>query len=161
MILYEAFGNNKHITVFDLDDTLIITKSKIRVTNPKTGFAIELTPQQFNEFERREHDEMDFSDFKNLEILKAGRIIEWVFNILKRTVSKGDPVGIITARDDAKLVYDFLSYHKVRIDPSYIFAINDPNSGFTGNIAEKKKQAFIKLVELGFRRFTFFSFVNY
>ena len=100
---------------------------------------------------------MDFSDFKNLDILKAGRIIEWVFSILKRTISKGDPVGIITARDDAKLIYDFLSHHGVRIDPSYIFAINDPNSGFTGNIAERKKQAFIKLMERGFRRFTFFD----
>lgn len=156
-MLYEAFRNNKHITVFDVDDTLVVTKSKIRVSNPKTGFSAELTPQQFNEFERREHDEMDFSDFKNLEILKAGRIIEWVFSILKRTISKGDPVGIITARDDAKLIHDFLSHHGVLIDPSYIFAINDPNSGFTGNIAERKKQAFIKLVEQGFRRFTFFD----
>lgn len=156
-MLYEAFRNNKHITVFDVDDTLVVTKSKIRVSNPKTGFSAELTPQQFNEFEKREHDEMDFSDFKNLDILKAGRIIEWVFSILKRTISKGDPVGIITARDDAKLIHDFLSYHGVLIDPSYIFAINDPNSGFTGNIAERKRQAFIKLVEQGFRRFTFFD----
>jgi hypothetical protein len=157
MTLYESFRNNKHITVFDVDDTLVVTKSKIKVSNPKTGFYKELTPQDFNEFERRDHDEMDFSDFKDLDILKAGRIIEWVFDILKRTISKGDPVGIITARDDAKLIYDFLSYHGVRIDPSYIFAINDPNSGFTGTIAERKKQAFVKLIEQGFRRFTFFD----
>ena len=156
-MLYEAFRNNKHITVFDVDDTLVVTKSKIRVSNPKTGFSTDLTPQQFNEFKKRDGDEMDFSDFKNLDILKAGRIIEWVFSILKRTISKGDPVGIITARDDAKLIYDFLSHHGVRIDPSYIFAINYPNSGFTGNIAERKKQAFIKLMEQGFRRFTFFD----
>lgn len=157
MRLYEAFKNDKHITVFDLDDTLIVTKSKIRVSNPKTGFSAELTPQQFNEFERREHDEMDFSDFKNLEILKAGLIIEWVFSILKRTLSKGNPVGIITARDDAKLIYNFFTYHGVHINPSYIFAINDPTADFTGKIAERKKQAFIKLMELGFKRFTFFD----
>ena len=48
MMLYEAFRNNKHITVFDVDDTLVVTKSKIRVSNPKTGFSTDLTPQQFN-----------------------------------------------------------------------------------------------------------------
>jgi hypothetical protein len=157
MILYEAFSNNKHITIFDVDDTLIVTKSKIKVFNPKTGFSAELTPQEFNEFERWEHDELDFSDFRDLEILKAGRIIEWVFNILRRTIAKGSPVGIITARDNAKLIHDFLSYHKVYIDPAYIFAINDPNSGFSGNIAERKRQAFLKLISQGFRSFNFFD----
>jgi len=156
-MLYESFRNNKHITVFDVDDTLVVTQSKIKVSNPQTGFYKELTPQDFNEFERRENDEMDFSDFKDLDILKAGRIIEWVFDILKRTISKGDPVGIITARDDSKLIYDFLYHHGVRIDPAYIFAINDPKSEFSGSIAERKKQAFVKLIEQGFRNFTFFD----
>lgn len=157
MILYEAFSSNKHITIFDVDDTLIVTKSKIKVFNPKTGYSAELTPQEFNEFKKREDDELDFSDFRNLEILKAGRIIEWVFKILRRTIAKGNPVGIITARDSSKLIHDFLSYHKVHINPSYIFAINDPKSDFSGNIAERKKQAFLKLMQQGFRSFNFFD----
>lgn len=148
---------DKHITIFDLDDTLIVTSSKIRVFNPATGFSVELTPREFNEFKYRDGDEMDFSDFRDLEILKAGHIIEWVFNILKRTVSKGDPVGIITARDNPKLIYDFLDYHGVSINPSYIFAINQPNSGFKGSIAQRKKQAFLKFINQGFNRFTFFD----
>ena len=72
------------ITIFDVDDTLVITKSKIKVINPKTGYSSELTPQEFNTFKKRRGDEMDFSDFRNVDILKAGKIIEWVFNILKR-----------------------------------------------------------------------------
>lgn len=157
MILYESFKGKKHITVFDLDDTLIITKSKIKVHNPNTGFSIELTPQEFNEFEKWEGDEMDFSDFRNLDILKAGRIIEWVFNILKRTIAKGDPVGIITARDNSKLIYDFLLHHNIKIKPAYIFAINEPGTNFSGSISERKKQAFIKLMDMGFTEFTFYD----
>ena len=157
MKLYEGFKNNKSITIFDVDDTLVVTKSKIKVHNPKTGFSTELTPQEFNTFQQRAHDKMDFSDFQNPNILKGGLIIEWVFDILKRTISKGQPVGIITARDSADLIYDFLSHHGVHIDPSYIFAINDPQLGFTGSTAEKKKEAFMKFVSMGFRNFKFFD----
>ena len=157
MKLYEGYNNNKSITIFDVDDSLVVTKSKIKVHNPKTGFSTELTPQEFNTFQQRSNDKMDFSDFQNPNILKGGLIIEWVFEILKRTIAKGQPVGIITARDNADLIYDFLSHHGVRIDPQYIFAINDPSLGFTGSTAEKKKEAFMKFISMGFRNFKFFD----
>ena len=38
----------KNITIFDVDDTLVVTRSKIKVHNPKTGFEVDLTPQEFN-----------------------------------------------------------------------------------------------------------------
>lgn len=157
MNLFEGYMNGKDITIFDVDDTLVVTKSKIKVHNPKTGFSTELTPQEFNTFQRRPNDKMDFSDFRNPDILKAGMIIEWVFTILKRTIAKGKPVGIITARDSADLIYDFLSHHGIKINPDYIFAINDPKLGFTGSTAQKKKEAFMKFVQMGFRNFKFFD----
>lgn len=157
MELFEVYSKGKDITVFDVDDTLVVTKSKIKVFNPKTGYEIDLTPQEFNTFKKRRYDKLDFSDFRNLEILKAGKIIDWVFNILKRTIAKGKAVGIITARDDAKLIYDFLSHNGVKINPDYIFAINDPSLGFTGSTAQKKKEAFMKFVQMGFRNFEFFD----
>jgi hypothetical protein len=157
MELFEVYSKGTDITVFDVDDTLVVTKSKIKVFNPKTGYEIELTPQEFNTFKTKPHDKFDFSDFRDLEILKGGKIIEWVFNILKRTIAKGKAVGIITARDDAKLIYDFLSHNGVKINPDYIFAINDPSLGFTGSTAQKKKEAFMKFVQMGFRNFQFFD----
>lgn len=157
MELFEVYSKGKDITVFDVDDTLVVTKSKIKVFNPKTGYEIELTPQEFNTFKTKAYDKFDFSDFRDLEILKGGKIIEWVFNILKRTIAKGKAVGIITARDDAKLIYDFLSHNGVKINPDYIFAINDPSLGFTGSTAQKKKEAFMKFVQMGFRNFKFFD----
>jgi hypothetical protein len=152
---YKKWG--KDITVFDVDDTLIITKSKIKVFNPTTGFSIDLTPQEFNTFKIKPHDKFNFNDFRDLEILKAGKIIDWVFNILKRTIAKGKAVGIITARDNSKLIYDFLLYNGVNINPDFIFAINDPSLGFTGSTAQKKKEAFMKFVKMGFRNFKFFD----
>jgi len=145
------------ITIFDVDDTLVITKSKIKVINPKTGYSSELTPQEFNTFKKRRGDEMDFSDFRNVDILKAGKIIEWVFNILKRTIIKGKPVGIITARDNSDLIIDFLAHNDIKINPSYIYAVNDPSLGFTGTTAQKKLLAFKKFYEMGFTNFSFYD----
>lgn len=147
----------KSITIFDIDDTLVVTRSKIKVSNPNTGFYVELTPQEFNTFEKRDNDRMDFSDFRNIEILKGGKIIEWVFNILKSTLQKGKPVGIITARDNSNLIYEFLYHHGVDINPKFIFAVNDPSLEFRGNIASRKMQAFKKFINMGFIDFKFFD----
>lgn len=152
-----AKATRHEMNVFDVDDTLVVTDSKIRVTDHETGEVIELSPQDFNEYESKPHHTQDYSDFRSLEILKAGRIIDWVFDILKNTLKKSKAVGIVTARDNAKLMRDFLLYHNIDINPDFIFAVNDKNSGLTGNIAERKKQAFERLVDLGFTSFRFFD----
>jgi hypothetical protein len=157
---YREFLNEAkytNINLFDVDDTLVVTKSKIKVTDEK-GKTYELTPKEFNEYENSPDHKLDFSDFRNAEILKAGKIIDWVFNILKATMRKGKRVGIVTARDDAKLIYNFLIHHGVDVNPRYIFAINDPKQGFTGNsIALRKKEAFQRFIEMGFNDLTFFD----
>jgi hypothetical protein len=150
-------GKFESITVFDVDDTLVVTKSKIKVTDINSGEVFELTPAQFNEFEKHAHHDMDFSDFKNLDILKAGKIIDKIFKILKETMESGRRVGIITARDDRNLIYQFLLHNGVVVNPQYIFAINDPTLEFKGTVAEKKKQAFIELIKMGFRDFIFYD----
>ncbi len=150
-------GKFQSITIFDVDDTLTVTKSIIRVTDTDTRETFNLTPAEFNEFERHDRHEMDFSDFKNLEVLKAGRIIDKIFKILKETMKKGRRVGIITARDDKNLIYQFLLHHGVVVNPQYIFAINDPALGFKGTVAEKKKEAFIEFLRMGFRDFIFYD----
>lgn len=150
-------GKYQSITIFDVDDTLIVTKSKIRVTDTSTGETFDLTPAEFNEFEKKSSHQLDFSDFRNLDILKAGRIVDKIFNILKESMEGGRRVGIITARDNQELIFQFLLHHGVVVNKSYIFAINDPRLGFTGTVAEKKKQAFIELLKQGFRDFIFYD----
>jgi hypothetical protein len=70
---------------------------------------------------------------------------------------KGGRVGIITARDDRNLIYQFLLHHGVVVNPNYIFAVNDPKQNFKGTVAERKKGAFIELIKMGFRDFTFYD----
>ena len=48
-------------------------------------------------------------------------------------------------------------HNGVDVNPDFIFAINDPNLGFTGSTAQKKKDAFMKFVQMGFRNFQFFD----
>lgn len=150
-------GKYQSITIFDVDDTLIVTKSKIRVTDTSTGDTFELTPAEFNEFEKKNTHELDFSDFRNLDVLKAGKIVDKIFNILKESMEGDRRVGIITARDNQELIFQFLLHHGVVVNKSYIFAINDPRLGFTGTVAEKKKQAFVELIKQGFRDFIFYD----
>lgn len=146
------------INIFDVDDTLVVTDSKIKVTDNKSGKVYELTPKEFNEYQSKPHHELDFSDFSNLDILKAGKIVDWVFDILKSTMEKGKRVGIITARGDAQLIYDFLIHNGVDVNPKYIFAINDPIQKFKAkNIATRKQEAFQRLIDMGFNDFTFFD----
>ena len=61
-----AFSYEK-ILIFDLDDTLVITDAKIRVCDSKTGECHELTPEEFNTYEKKRGHILDFDDFKSLE----------------------------------------------------------------------------------------------
>lgn len=156
---YHFLDPNKRneINVFDIDDSIVITRAKIKVHDTKTGERYELTPQEFNDYEQKAHHKTDYSDFADLEILKAGKLIDWVFDILKKTLKKKKAVGIITARGDQQLIKDFLIHHGVNINKDFIFAINDPKHGFKGSVPEKKKQAFQELINLGFNDFRFFD----
>jgi hypothetical protein len=152
-----AKSTRHEMNIFDVDDTLIVTKAAIIVTDNETGKIIKLTPQEFNEYETNSRDSLDFSDFANLEILKAGKIIDWVFKILRQTLAKGKAVGIITARSDSKMIYDFLLYNGVKINREFIFAVNDPKLKLKGSISNRKKEALRKLISKGFTTFKFFD----
>ena len=154
--LFESFSGTK-ITIFDLDDTLVITDAVIKVTDNKTGNTFSLTPEEFNKYKQEPHHEIDYSDFDDEDILKAGRIIQWVLDILIETYKKERAVGIITARADKSTVMSFLAHHGLRINPGFVFAVNDPDTGFSGSIAERKVQAFEKFIEMGYKDFKFFD----
>jgi len=161
LLKYSQFISEKwsgdSITIFDVDDTLVLTSAKIKVHDPFTGKNYEMTPKEYNEYERDPNHVLDFSDFTNPDVLKAGRIIDWVMNVLKKTMAVERAVGIITARDSKQLIIDFLQHHNVNINPDFIFAVNSEGEGYTGSNAERKQQAFEKLIDMGFRNFKFFD----
>jgi cytidyltransferase-like protein len=146
-----------NISIFDLDDTLVVTNARIEVFDSWTSEKFYLTPKEFNEYERKSHHAIDFSQFDDPDILKAGILVEWTIDIMKEVYENEGAVGIITARGSAEMVREFMLSHGIDINPELIFAVNDPNSEYVGSNAEKKAQAFKKLVEMGYSRFSFFD----
>ena len=165
---YEAYLNEARrpgkpyhgskILVFDLDDTLVISSAKIKVCNKKTGECYSLTPEEFNTYEKGEHEELNFDEFKSLEIMKAGKLIEYYLKIFKEAYKSKLAVGIVTARDDRKMIHKWLREHVgYRIDYELIFAVNDPVHKFKGNISDRKKAAFKELIEMGYTDMQFYD----
>lgn len=146
------------ILVFDLDDTLVISSAKIKVCNKKTGECYSLTPEEFNTYEKGEHEELNFDEFKSLEIMKAGKLIDYYLKIFKEAYRSKLAVGIVTARDDRKMIYKWLREHVgFRIDNDLIFAVNDPVHKFKGSISDRKKAAFKELIEMGYSDLQFYD----
>lgn len=146
------------ITIFDLDDTLVITSAKIRVCNIVTGDCHELTPEEFNEYERHPDHQLDFDDFKSIEVMKAGQLIHYYLKILADAYKMKRAVGIVTARDDREMIYKWMKEHVgFHIAKDLIYAVNDPVHGFSGSVAEKKQQAFREIIERGWNRIQFFD----
>ena len=146
------------INVFDIDDTLVVTDAKIRVFDPTTGEEHAMTPAEYNEYEHMPHHELDFTDFDDMEMLKDGQLIQWVVNILKKTMAKGKAVGIITARSAGKKALgEFFKHHGIKIHPDLIFSVNDPTTHYKGDNAERKQTAFEELIAMGYKNFKFFD----
>jgi len=161
---YQEFLNEKKpyhaskIAVFDLDDTLVITDAKIKVYDKETGNSYSMTPEEFNDYERQPSHEVDFDDFKSLEIMKAGKLIEYYLKIFKEAYKLKIAVGIVTARDDREMIYKWLREHVgFKIDKDLIFAVNDPVHRFKGSVSDRKKAAFRELIDMGYRDMQFYD----
>jgi hypothetical protein len=153
----EKYTTDK-ILIFDIDDTIAISSAKIIVTDSKTGEKFELTPEEFNDYEKNPSHILDFEQFQSLEIMKAGKLIDKYFNILKKNYKKGIAIGIITARDDQSMIYEWLRYHVgFHIYKHLIWAVNDPIHGLKGTIQERKKSAMRYFIEKGYTDITFFD----
>jgi len=156
-MIKEAYSKTK-ILIFDLDDTLVITQAKIKVCDSKNGNCFELSPEEFNTYQSSKRHILNFDDFKNLDIMKAGKLIQKYLDILEKNYKKGNAIGVITARDDQDMIYAWLKDHVgFDVKREFIWAINDPKMKLSGSIAEKKKEAMKWFVEKGYTDITFFD----
>ena len=149
--------SGESITIFDLDDTLVVTNARIAVKDSNSGEIFYLTPQEFNEYEHQPHHEVNYSQFENPQILKAGKLVDNILKVLKDTYENSTAVGIITARNKGSMIREFFLEHGIDIHPKFVIAVNDPAEGFHGSVAEKKQQAFKRLYSMGYRDFKFFD----
>ena len=94
----------------------------------------------------------------SIEIMKAGQLIHYYLKILADAYKVKRAVGIVTARDDRDMIYKWMKEHVgFHIAKDLIYAVSDPVHGFSGNIAEKKQQAFREIIEKGYKNIQFFD----
>jgi len=112
----------KKLRVFDFDDTLVKSNSKVYVINK--GKKKTLTPGQFAIYKQKSGDEFDFSDFDKVIEPKQIKSMFKVFkNIYKASGSRR--LTILTARAAYKPVRQFLK--DVGFTDVYVVALGDAN----------------------------------
>ena len=84
----------KGLTIFDIDDTLFVSKARVIVKNTNTGKTKALTPQEFNTYKLRRNEEYDYGEFKSAKIFyqtatPIGRMIEKAKAIIRNATKKG------------------------------------------------------------------------
>ena len=112
----------KKLRVFDFDDTLVKSNSKVYVINK--GKKKTLTPGQFAIYIKKSGDEFDFSDFDKVIEPKQIKSMFRVFNNIYKA-SGSRRLTILTARAAYKPVRKFLK--DVGFSNVYVVALGDSN----------------------------------
>ena len=112
----------KKLRVFDFDDTLVKTDSKIYVTNK--GETKTLTPGEYAVYKPKSDDEFDFKDFNDVIKPKQIKPIMKVFRKIVSATGKRK-INILTARGHYKPIKKFLS--DIGFPGIYIVALDSSN----------------------------------
>ena len=118
----------KGLTIFDIDDTMFISKARVLVKNKNTGQAKALTPMEFNSYKLRKNEEYDFGEFRSAKIFyqtatPIARMVQKAKAIISNATKKGSKVIIVTARsdmDDKKLFIKTFEAHGIPMKNVYV-----------------------------------------
>ena len=148
MLKLKSLLSEKKLRVFDFDDTLVKSNSKVYVINK--GKKKTLTTGQFAIYKQKSGDEFDFSDFDKVIEPKQIKSMFKVFkNIYKASGSRR--LTILTARASYKPVRQFLK--DVGYNDVYVVALGDANP--------QKKSNWVKSqIEKGYDDILFFDDSN-
>ena len=135
-ITYLEEAQGKGLTIFDIDETMFITRAKVHVV--KNGKVIKkLDNQEFNTYKKKPGEDYDFGEFKNAEVFNRtstpiARMINKVKVILKNATRAGSKVIIVTARpnfDNKKIFLDTFRKQGIDIDKIYVERAGNLGSG--------------------------------
>ena len=143
------------IVIFDLDDCLISSDAKIIVCDCNTNERIKiLSTSQFNHFMASRKQYLNFSQFEDARILENARFYTSTLRSFKR-FRKTSTVGIITARQNKRIILEFFRKKGLDLDSKYVFAVG--HHSYNGDVPSRKKQALFKLVKMGFTSFRIYD----
>lgn len=120
--------SNKGLTVFDIDDTMFISKARVIVKNKNSNKEKALTPQAFNSYKLAKDEYFDFGEFRSSRIFyqtatPIAKMIAKAKAIIKNATAKGSKVIIVTARadmDDKDLFIKTFEAHGIPMNNVYI-----------------------------------------
>jgi len=133
----------KKLVVFDIDDTLVNTQTKVHVV--KDGKIVNsLNSHDFTHYKLKPGENFDFEDFRNArEFFEKSKPIIPMMNQLKRDIATGNKVVMVTARadfDDKELFLDTFRKYGVDIDKVHVYRAGNIKGGTT----EERKKSIIK-----------------
>jgi hypothetical protein len=135
---------NNPLFIFDFDDTMVKTGSRITVSK-RDGSHIVLTPSQYAVYDKDLGDVFDFSEFRKLINPREVRRIMKIFR--NRYLKWGpDKIMILTARGSELPVKEFLDI--VGLQGVEVVALNDGNPNAKSRVvAERIKKMRLDYVE--------------
>lgn len=133
----------KKLVVFDIDDTLVYTQTKVHVV--KDGKTVKsLNSHDFTHYKLQPGESFDFEDFRNAkEFFEKSKPIIPMMRQLKQDIATGNKVVMVTARadfDDKELFLDTFRKYGVDIDKVHVYRAGNSKQGTT----EERKKAIIK-----------------
>lgn len=138
--------------IFDFDETLVTTDAKIHIYRNGVFFK-SLNSRQYNSYRPSAHDKVDFSEFKDGElILNAKKYKTWpIIKSIKDTTD----IYILTARSSIvkSYIYEFLKKNGIKIELEHIITIGDDIGKI--DISQEKRKWLHKLSQKYDRIFFF------
>lgn len=129
-LLVEQNSRGNEIHVFDFDDTLVKTKSKIYLTSrDEVGNEVKTTlnPREYAQYERQRGDVFDYSDFE--QVIEPEPVKPMMLNLMKSIHASGiDNVFILTARGNSTPVREFLNSQGVPEIRIFAVGTSDPKA---------------------------------
>ena len=143
----------KGLTIFDIDDTMFISKARVLVKNKNTGQSKALTPMEFNSYKLRKNEEYDYGEFRSAKIFyqtatPIARMVQKAKAIISNATKKGSKVIIVTARadmDDKNLFIKTFEAHGIPMKNVYV----ERAGNMSGSSAENKQIIFRKYLKTG------------
>lgn len=107
----QELQEGKRLAVFDFDNTLVTTSSKVHVRHGKLGDILySLAPHEYNDHKKKPHEEYDFTEFTD-DKLRNPSTIRKIFRFFKdfaKRQNKSHKTIILTARGAHKPIKNWL-----------------------------------------------------
>jgi hypothetical protein len=137
----------RKLVIFDIDDTLVHTQTKVKVV--KDGKVVhELNSQQFTHYKLKPGEEFDFGAFRSArDFFHHSQPIVPMIKQLRDDIATGNRVAMVTARADFDDKETFLkTFEKWNVDMNRVHVYRAGNITDPIGIHDKKKIIIRKLL---------------